>query len=118
MEDPKLSQCHLLTDEVNVDLDVLRAPMMNWIRCHVDCTHVVIEDNRGRGEGNVEFLQQLADPTALGNSMSNNPILGLSARLGHSGLALGRPRNQVVAEEDAEAGGRASRVRTPSPIRI
>jgi hypothetical protein len=29
MKDPKLSQCHLLTDEVNVNLNMLRAPMVN-----------------------------------------------------------------------------------------
>jgi hypothetical protein len=56
MKNPKLSQCHLLTDEVNVDLDMLRAPMVNWIFRHVDGTHIVTEDNRGVGEGNVEFL--------------------------------------------------------------
>jgi hypothetical protein len=88
MEDPKLSQCHLLADEVNVDLDMLRAPMVNWIRCHVDGTHVVTEDNRGRGEGTWSRLQQLADPTALGDSASKSPILRLSARPGHCCLAL------------------------------
>jgi hypothetical protein len=56
MEDPKLSQCHLLADEVNVNLDMLRALMVNWICCHVDGTHVVTEDNCGRGEENVELL--------------------------------------------------------------
>jgi hypothetical protein len=81
MEDPKLSQSYLLADEVNVNLDMLRVPMMNWIRCHVDGTHVVTEDNRSRGEGNVEFLQKLADPRTLGDSMSNSSILGLSANL-------------------------------------
>jgi hypothetical protein len=75
MKNPKLSHCHLLTDKVNVDLDMLRALMVNWICRHADGTHVVTKDNHGRGEGNVEFLQQLADPAALGNSVSNSSIL-------------------------------------------
>jgi hypothetical protein len=93
MKNPKLSQCHLLTDEVNVDLDMLRVPMVNWICRHVDNTNVVAEDNRGRGEGNMELLQELADPATLGDSVSNNPIPSLSTRPGHRGLAFGGPRN-------------------------
>jgi hypothetical protein len=53
----------------------------------------------------VKFLRQLADPTTLGDSVSNSPTLNLNARPRHHGLALGRPRNQVIAEEDAEAEG-------------
>jgi hypothetical protein len=90
---------------------------MNWICRHVDGTRAVTKDNHGRGKGNVEFLH-LADPAALGNSVSKSLILDLNARPGHRGLALGRPRNQVIAEEDGEAGDRATRVRTPSPICI
>jgi len=45
MEDPDLTQGHLLTDEVDVNLDVLRATMMNRIDYHVDCTNVVAIDN-------------------------------------------------------------------------
>jgi hypothetical protein len=41
MEDPNLPESHLLADEVNVDLDVLRAPMVNGVCCHVDSTDVV-----------------------------------------------------------------------------
>jgi hypothetical protein len=66
----------------------------------------------------VEFLQRLADPATLSDSVSNSPILSLSARSIHCGLALGGPRNYVVVEENEEAEGRASRVRTPNPIRI
>jgi hypothetical protein len=57
MKNPKLSQGHLLTNEVNVDLDMLRASVVNRVRRHVDGTHIVTKDNRGRGEGNMKFLQ-------------------------------------------------------------
>jgi hypothetical protein len=38
MEELKLSQCHLHADEVNFNLNMLRAPMVNWICYHVDDT--------------------------------------------------------------------------------
>jgi len=45
MEDTNLPQSNLLADEVDVNLDVLRATMMNRIDYHVDCTNVVAIDN-------------------------------------------------------------------------
>jgi hypothetical protein len=51
MKHPDLSQSHLVTDEVNVDLDVLRVTMMNCIGSHVDSTHIVAVDNRRRRDG-------------------------------------------------------------------
>ena len=60
MEDPDLTQGHLLTDEVDVNLDVLRAPMMHRVGCHVDSTHVVTVDNSGRSERDMKLLEKLA----------------------------------------------------------
>jgi hypothetical protein len=51
----------------------------------------------------------LAKPTTL-DDFSSGPR--------HRGLTLGRLGNQVAIEEDAEAEGRVSKVRTGSPIRI
>jgi hypothetical protein len=47
VEDPNLPESHLLAYEVNVDLDVLRAPVLNRVCCHVDSTHIVTIDSRG-----------------------------------------------------------------------
>ena len=41
MKNPNLSQGDLLTDEVNVNLNVLRATMMNGVGCHVDSADIV-----------------------------------------------------------------------------
>ena len=46
MEHPDLSQRNLVTDEVNVNLNMLRAAMMNWVGGHVDRTDVVAVYNR------------------------------------------------------------------------
>ena len=57
MEHPNLSQSNLLTDEVNIYLNMLRATMMNWIGGHVDSTDIVALDNRRRRDGYVELLE-------------------------------------------------------------
>jgi hypothetical protein len=46
MENSNLSQCHLLTDEVKVNLNMLRALIVDGIGYHVDCGHVDSFDNR------------------------------------------------------------------------
>jgi hypothetical protein len=103
VKNPDLSKRHLLANEVNVDLDMLRASVVDRVGRHVDGADVVTIDNGGGGEWNMELLKKLADPAALGDNVSNCAVLGLSAGPGHCGLALRRPREQVVAEEDAEA---------------
>jgi len=44
MEDPDLSQGHLFVNKVDVDLDVLRASMMDNVGSHVDRTDIVAID--------------------------------------------------------------------------
>jgi hypothetical protein len=102
---------------VDVDLDMLRASMMDRVGCHIDSTDVVTVDNGGGVQRDMELLEKLAQPATL-DGMGDNAILSLGARLGHSGLTLGGPGDQVVAKKDTEAGGRASGVRTPCPVRI
>jgi hypothetical protein len=46
MKDPDLSKRDLLADEVNVELDVLRAPVVNRVGSHVYRADVVAIDNR------------------------------------------------------------------------
>jgi hypothetical protein len=57
MEHPDLSQNDLLTDEVNIYLNVLRVTMMNLIGSHVDSTDVVTVDNRCRRDGCMKLLK-------------------------------------------------------------
>jgi hypothetical protein len=51
MENPYLTERHLLPDKVDVDLDMLSTAVLNRVRGHVDCTDVVTKDNGGRVEG-------------------------------------------------------------------
>ena len=88
MEHADFPQSILLADEVDVNLDVLRATMLNRIGCHVDCTNVVAIDNGRRRNQDVELLKQLSQPAALSNCMCNSPILCLYIRTGHCSLPL------------------------------
>jgi hypothetical protein len=118
MKNSNLPQGHLLADEVDVDLDMLHAPMMDQVGCHIDSTDVVTVDNGGGVQRDMDLLEKLAQPAALGDGMGDSVILSIGARPGHRGLTLGGPGDQVVAKKDVEAGGRALGVRTPCPVRI
>ncbi|WVZ51873.1 LOW QUALITY PROTEIN: hypothetical protein U9M48_002974 [Paspalum notatum var. saurae] len=71
MEDPNLSQSHLLTNEVDIKLNMFRATVMDRIGCHVNCTNIVTINNGSLGDRNVKFLKQLAQPTTFGHNMCN-----------------------------------------------
>jgi hypothetical protein len=45
MENTNLTKTHLLTHEVDVNLDVLHSAMLNGIISHVNRTDIVTEDN-------------------------------------------------------------------------
>jgi hypothetical protein len=46
MKYPELSQSDLLANEMYVDLDMLRAAMVDEVGSHVDGAHIVTVDNR------------------------------------------------------------------------
>jgi hypothetical protein len=100
------------------NLDVFGALILHGVCGHVDSTHIVTEDNGGAGKGSMKLLWQLTEPTSLSDSIGNGSILGLGAGAGDSMLPLGGPRYQIVAKENTVAGGRATSVRTTSPIRV
>jgi hypothetical protein len=104
MEHPNLSQSNLLADKVDVDLNMLRATMMDRISGHVDSTDIVTVNNCRRRDGCMKLLKQLTKPTGLSNSVRNCTILSLRARTRDRSLSFGGPRDQVVAKEDAVTG--------------
>ena len=56
MENTKLSQSDLFADEVDVDLDVLRAAVVDGVGSLVDSAYIVIVDNCRKRDGDVELL--------------------------------------------------------------
>ena len=89
MEHPNLSQGNLVTDEVNVGLDVLRATMVDRISSHIDNANILAIHDGRRSNRCVELLKKLTKPTALGDGMRNRAVLSLSTGTGHHRLALG-----------------------------
>ena len=103
MEHSHLPQGDLLTDEVDVNLDVLGTTVVDWVGCHVDSANIVAADNCGNLQWNVELLKKLPQPAALGDNVSNRSVLGLHTGPGYRGLPFGRPGHQVVSQKDTEA---------------
>jgi hypothetical protein len=59
VEHPNLSQSNFLADKVDVDLDMLRATMMDGVGGHVDSTDIVTVDDCRRRNGCMKLLEQL-----------------------------------------------------------
>ena len=72
MKNSELPQGDLLTNEVDVNLDVLRATMMDWVGGHIDSTHIVAVDYRGERNRDVQLLEELTQTAALSHSVSHN----------------------------------------------
>ena len=76
MENTNLAESHLLTDEVDVNLDVLGTVVVDRVGCHVDNADVVTVNDCGDLQRNMKFLKELSKPTTLCDHMSNSPVLG------------------------------------------
>jgi hypothetical protein len=92
--------------------------MLNRICRHVDGANIVTKYDGGPRERSMKFRQELAEPSRLGDGVGDGTILRFSAGAGDGMLALGGPRHQVVAEEDAIAQSRTPCVRAAGPILI
>ena len=118
MKNPNLTERHLLANEVNVNLDMLRAAMLNRVACHVNSTDIITEDNSRGRERTLKLKKKLSKPAALSHGMSHGSVLSLGTGAGHRGLAFGGPGHQVVTKIDAVARSGASCVRAAGPIRV
>jgi hypothetical protein len=63
MKNSNVPQRNTILNKMKIDLDVFHALMLNWIRGHVDNTHVIAEDNidnNGTQKGAMELLEELS----------------------------------------------------------
>ena len=60
MENANAPKSHLLTHEVNVELNMLRATMMNGVGGEIDSRDVVAIDDGGLGHVKKQLLEKLA----------------------------------------------------------
>jgi hypothetical protein len=78
VKNTNFTKLNLVSDKMNVHFNVLCASVLNGIGGQVDCRNIITVDHSGLVDGPVEFLQNLTDPTRLGNNMSNNTVLCFS----------------------------------------
>jgi hypothetical protein len=88
VNDTEIAESNVFTDEVDVQLDVLRALVMDGVLAHVDGGDVVAVGHSSAGNIAVKLMKELPEPDALGHSVGHNPVLGFHAGTRHRGLAL------------------------------
>jgi hypothetical protein len=64
---------------VKIDLDVLGALVLDGVHWHVDGANIVAEHNHSWRRWSMKLLEELANPTSLGNGVSYNTVLSLNA---------------------------------------
>jgi hypothetical protein len=94
-----MAKSNLITDKMEINLNMLRALMLYWVAGHVDSADVVAENHRSSMERGVELQQELAKPGSLSHSIGDCMILGLSTRAGDCRLAFGGLGDEVSTEE-------------------
>jgi hypothetical protein len=109
MEHFDLTERNLITDEVEVDLDVLRVLMLHWIAGHVYSTDVVTENHCGPPKWGMQLQQELLEPGSLSYGIGNRTVLSLSTgagdcRLEDQEIRLA-PRNTAYLEVDLRVSG-------------
>ena len=88
-----MPESHLLTNEVYIELNMLRSTMIDRVGREVNGGDVVAVDERGLVNITKQLLEQLTEPRAFGNGVSHCAILSLGTRAGDGGLSLGGPRD-------------------------
>ena len=94
---------------------MLRPLVLDGIGGEIHGADVVAVDERALGKRAVELSQDMSEPRRLRHAVRDRPVLRLSTGAGDNRLPLGRPGDQVAAQEDGVAGSRATSVRAASP---
>ena len=111
MKDADIAEGHAVTNEVKIDLHMLRALVLDGIGGEIRGRDVVaVNDGRTR-RGAADLLQKLAQPTRFRNRVGDGPVFSFGARARHGCLSFRGPGNEVVAEVHEVAGDEASGAR-------
>jgi len=78
VQDADFTDGDFVSDKVEVDLNVLRALVLDQIGGHVHCTHIVAINKSGPSQRGVQLQEQLSKPGSLCNTVSNCPIFRFS----------------------------------------
>jgi hypothetical protein len=80
-------------DEVEVDLDMLSALMLNRVGGEIDDADVITVDESALRQRGMELLEELSEPTSFRHAVGHGAVLSLDARSGDNVLLLGGPRD-------------------------
>jgi hypothetical protein len=78
----------MLVDEVEINLDMLGALVLNEVGGEVDGADIVTVDQSGPRQGTVQLHKQLTKPTRLCHAIGHDVVLYLSARMRDDVLTL------------------------------
>ena len=79
MQDPGFTKCHAITDEVQIDLNMFSALMLNGIARKIRGTDVITIDYCGTPRRMLELIEEVTEPTCLGNTISHATVLSFGA---------------------------------------
>jgi hypothetical protein len=118
MQDADITDGNTFPDEVEVDLDMLCALVLNGVGGEVDDTDVVAVDESALRQRSMELLEELSEPTSFSYTVDHGAILILGARAGDDVLALGGPGDEIVVKKHSVARGGPTCIWATRPVRI
>jgi hypothetical protein len=86
-----LAHGNTIASEVKVDLDVFGVLILDGVCGHVEGANIVAEHNCSRRRWLIKLVAELTNPTSIGNGVSHNTVLSLSAGMRDRVLPLQRP---------------------------
>ena len=96
MQDTDFTKGDSLSDEVEVNLNMLGSLMLNWVGGEVNGTDIIAVDHCSTTEWAVKLYQKLAQPAGFGDSIRDCSIFRLCTGSRHCRLTLGRPGDAIV----------------------
>jgi hypothetical protein len=103
VQDVDITDGHAFLHKVEVDLDMLRALVLNGLGGEVDGADVVVVDEGALHQWSMELLKELPQPAGLHHDIGHGLALSLSTRVGDDVLMLRRLGDEVDAEEHSIA---------------
>jgi hypothetical protein len=118
MQDAEITNGNTLADEVEVNLNMLRALMLNRVGGHIDGAAVITIYQSGTVKRSMKLLEELVQPCRFGDPVSHCAILCFSTGSSYSSLTLGGPGDEIVTKKYRIARGGLACIRTACPVGI
>jgi hypothetical protein len=103
---------------VEINLDMIRALVLNRVDREVDDSDVVIVDKGTSSGWAMELLEELLELARLCHPVGHNAILALDTRAGNHGLSLRPLGDEVVPKDHDIIGGGSTHVQASHPIGV